>query len=577
MCSPGEMVAEIAQREGIEMHTVPMPRHITPLVDIMSLCKLVLLFRRLRPDIVHAHTPKGGLLGTLAAVIAGVPVRCYTMRGLPMMTAKGLRRRILKWCETVSCASVDRVFCNSRSLRDVALQEGLLNPAKFKVLCNGSGNGVDSGFFAATANVKEKGGQIRKLCGITDADSVIGFVGRVVRDKGILELADAWRSLHQEFPNLYLFVLGPFETQDRLPGDVVTALRTDSRIQLLGRVAKQDMPAYYAAMDFVVLPTYREGLPNVPLEAATMELPVVATRIPGCVDAVVDGVTGILVPARNSVALADAIRKLLTDPELRQRMGKAGRERVVRDFPPEPIWEALYQEYMGFLGERKPEARGLKDGSAIRIKKGPLLKRVMDVLCAGLGLAVLAPLLFVITFLIRMTMGGPVLYVSHRPGLGERIFRLYKFRTMTEERDQDDRLLPDAQRLSRLGRFLRRWSLDEIPELWNVLRGDMSLIGPRPLLERYLPFYTPNEKKRHMVRPGITGWAQVNGRNLVPWDRRLEMDVWYVENRSLRLDLKILLLTVYKSVIRRIEIVLAPSTLMEPLDVVRSRHRKGNE
>lgn len=171
------------------------------------------------------------------------------------------------------------------------------------------------------------------------------------------------------------------------------------------------------------------------------------------------------------------------------------------------------------------------------------LKRLLDCLAAAVGLALLALPLAVIAVLVRWNMGGPVLFVQQRPGYHGRPFRLVKFRTMTGARDARGRLLPDGERLTRIGRWLRATSLDELPELWNVLRGDMSLVGPRPLLMEYLPLYSERQARRHEVRPGLTGWSQVNGRNTVDWPARLEMDVWYVDHRSLGLDLRILLRT----------------------------------
>ncbi len=175
-------------------------------------------------------------------------------------------------------------------------------------------------------------------------------------------------------------------------------------------------------------------------------------------------------------------------------------------------------------------------------------KRAFDLVAASVGLIVLAPLLGVTALAIRLALGGPVIFAQRRPGRHGRPFVLYKFRTMSGARGADGGLLPDRERLTRLGRLLRRTSLDELPELVNVIRGDMSLVGPRPLLMEYLPRYTREQARRHDVRPGITGWAQFNGRNTLPWERRFELDVWYVEHQSLRLDVWILLLTVWKAV-----------------------------
>jgi lipopolysaccharide/colanic/teichoic acid biosynthesis glycosyltransferase len=179
------------------------------------------------------------------------------------------------------------------------------------------------------------------------------------------------------------------------------------------------------------------------------------------------------------------------------------------------------------------------------------MKRAVDIGISGVLLVVASPLVAALAVLIRWRLGRPVLFVQQRPGQHGVPFRIHKFRTMTEARGPDGVLLPDEQRLTSLGRFLRSTSLDELPELWDVLRGDMSLVGPRPLLMEYLDRYTPEEARRHDVKPGITGWAQVNGRNETSWEERLALDVWYVEHHSLSLDLKILVKTLAAVVARR--------------------------
>ncbi len=171
------------------------------------------------------------------------------------------------------------------------------------------------------------------------------------------------------------------------------------------------------------------------------------------------------------------------------------------------------------------------------------MKRLLDFLAASLGLLLLSPVMLLLSFLIRQKLGPPVLFRQLRPGFRGHPFELCKFRSMSDARDEKGDLLPDAERLGSFGRLLRRSSLDELPQLWNVLKGDMSLVGPRPLLMEYLPFYSKEQVRRHEVRPGITGWAQVNGRNAISWEERLALDVWYVDHRSLWLDLKILAMT----------------------------------
>ena len=175
-----------------------------------------------------------------------------------------------------------------------------------------------------------------------------------------------------------------------------------------------------------------------------------------------------------------------------------------------------------------------------------MTKRMFDLGVAALALLIFAPLMLLVSILIRWRLGAPVLFRQQRPGLRGIPFELMKFRTMGENRDQDGNLLPDALRLSNLGRLLRRYSLDELPQLFNVLRGDMSLVGPRPLLMEYLPLYSRRQARRHEVRPGITGWAQVNGRNAITWDQKFEFDVWYVDHQSFALDLRVLGLTIMR-------------------------------
>lgn len=172
------------------------------------------------------------------------------------------------------------------------------------------------------------------------------------------------------------------------------------------------------------------------------------------------------------------------------------------------------------------------------------IKRILDIFVSLLGMIILSPVYLIVAILVRVKLGSPVIFHQKRPGYREKIFTLCKFRTMTDERDENGELLPDSVRLTKFGLFLRKTSLDELPELWNIFKGDMSLIGPRPLLVSYLPWYTEREKLRHTVRPGLTGLAQVSGRNFIEWDKRLEKDVEYVEKLSFFMDLKVLWMTV---------------------------------
>jgi sugar transferase EpsL len=178
------------------------------------------------------------------------------------------------------------------------------------------------------------------------------------------------------------------------------------------------------------------------------------------------------------------------------------------------------------------------------------MKRVFDCFVALFALIILSPVLLVVAIIIYQKLGSPILFSQVRPGLNGQPFKMYKFRSMLDAQDDQGNVLPDDQRLTSFGSVLRSTSLDELPGLWNVLKGNMSLVGPRPLLMEYLPLYTPEQAKRHNVRPGLTGWAQVNGRNAIDWDEKFKLDTWYVENRSFGLDLKIILLTVKKVLVR---------------------------
>ncbi|NGZ01505.1 MAG: glycosyltransferase family 1 protein [Nitrospira sp. WS238] len=346
--SPGPSLTGFAAKESVTVHPVSMARRITPFQDLVALFQLWNLFRRLRPHIVHAHTPKGGLLGMIAARLAGVPVRIYHMHGLPFITATGLTRRILMATEAVSCWMASQVLCVSRSVRSMAIDLRLSLSEKIQVLLQGSCNGVDAEttFNSDRLDVSVRS-DIRCRYGIPSDAIVIGFVGRLARAKGLVELNDAWRILRSEHPALHLLLIGPEEPGDPPPPGLLEGLRTDPRVHFVGE--NWDTPPLYRAMDILVLPTHREGFPLVLLEAAAMRLSIVATRVTGCLDAVQDGVTGRLVQAFDPVALADGLAQYVCDPVLRRRHGEAAREWVLREFRPEDIWKAVYQEYVRCL------------------------------------------------------------------------------------------------------------------------------------------------------------------------------------------------------------------------------------
>jgi glycosyltransferase involved in cell wall biosynthesis len=348
IASPGPELEEFGRVTTVPVHAVPMTRTISPLRDLQSLWQLWRVLRRIRPDIVHAHFAKSGLLGMIAARIAGVPARVYHQRCLNYIAYSGFRRALLMSAERVTCLLADRVFSVSRSNRTLAVDERICSNAKIKVLVSGSGQGVDGARFRPAAEATRLA--TRAAHGIPRDATVIGFVGRLVRDKGLVELGSAWRLLRDQDPRLHLLLVGAIEklrSEETLPAQLLAELHEDPRVHFTGAV--RDMPAYYAGMDVVALPTHREGFPNVALEAAAMELPFVTTAVPGCVDAVEDGVTGTLVPAGDAAALASALQRYVSEPELRTEHGRAGRLRVLADYRPEAIYEALESEYRALL------------------------------------------------------------------------------------------------------------------------------------------------------------------------------------------------------------------------------------
>jgi glycosyltransferase involved in cell wall biosynthesis len=346
--SPGPDLEAFGATERVGVYAIEMPRRITPTRDLRAVCRIWRQIRLVRPEIVHAHTPKGGLLATVAAWLARIPVRVYHIHGLPMLTAAGPRRLLLRWSERVACRLATQVLCVSNSVRRVAIAERLCPAAKIKVLAGGTINGVDAAGRFNPANLgPEVRHTVRGQQGIPMDALVVGFVGRIVRDKGMVELVGAWQVLRERFPSLHLLIVGPFEAHDPLPPVTVQVLRADARIHLVGLEWKT--PPLYAAMDLLVLPTYREGFPTVLLEAGAMELPVVATRVPGCTDAVVDGQTGLLAEPRDIPSLIERISTYLVDSERRRRHGHAARERVLQEFGPELIWEATWQEYVRLM------------------------------------------------------------------------------------------------------------------------------------------------------------------------------------------------------------------------------------
>ncbi len=539
--SLGEELSKAA-REGTQTVEVAMEREISPWKDAASFWKLLCVIARLRPTITNVGTPKAGLLGGVAAWLCRVPCRYYTLYGLRCETTLGLKRKLLLLTERIACRCAHRVICVSESLRQKAIELGVVDAKSTIVFAAGSCTGVDAERFAPTAEALRRGEAIRRDLGIPAGAPVAGFVGRLTKDKGVCELVEAYLELRKTIPEARLLLVGDPEEGDALPAAVRERIGREAGILCTGFV--QDAADYYHAMDVLALPSYREGFGNVLLEANAAGKPVIAARATGATDAVVDGVTGMLVPVGDSGTLARALELLLNDRRMAEAMGSAGRERVRREFRPEVVWEAMAREYSRALREREEGAEARRTAGAMRL----FVKRAVDVLVSGVGLIAAAPVMAAVALAIWICDGSPVLFRQRRPGYKGAPFVVLKFRTMREARDSEGRALTDSERLTALGKVLRQLSLDELPQLWNVLRGEMSLVGPRPLLIEYLERYSAEEMRRHEVMPGITGWAQIHGRNATNWRERFALDLWYVEHWSLALDARILLSTPWQIV-----------------------------
>lgn len=522
---PGQLEKFVESEQSVGI-PLPIEREIKPKADVLALVEMYRAIRRIHPTVVNVGTPKAGLLGGIASVAARVPIRIYTLHGLRLETARGNKGRLLHHTERLAMACAHKIVCVSPSLRERVHELKLAPAHKTLVLGAGSPNGVR---LPPPIDLEAVEG-LRKQFNLQN-QPVIGFVGRFTRDKGMAELMQAFSQVRQILPETTLLLIGDYEEGDSVGADVRQTIEQTPNVVRAGFVP--DVYPYYPLMSVLALPTYREGFPTVALEAAAFGLPLVTTTATGARDAVQDGKTGWRVPVGDGDALAEALLAALQNPDEARRRGNAGREWVLANFDPEVVrerWIEFYEDLLQWeeLKRLNPE------------------KRWFDILAASAGLVVLGLPMLGLAVLVRQKLGSPVLFKQVRPGLNGQPFTMYKFRTMTDERGPDGELLPDSVRLTSFGKFLRSTSLDELPELWNVLKGDMSLVGPRPLLMSYLPLYNQRQARRHEVRPGVTGWAQVNGRNALSWNEKFEHDVWYVEHRSMALDLKILLMTLQK-------------------------------
>lgn len=524
-------IAEGLAKLGVHYRPIRMSRTgMNPRHDLTTLRELRALMDELRPDVVFSYTIKAVIYGSLAARMGGVPHTAAMVTGLGYAFTGGegdLKKRAVQLgvqqLYKRAFAACDRVIFQNPDDRDELVGLGLLPQSK-TALVNGSG--LSLSHYAPKP---------------LPAEPKFLMIARLTPEKGVAEYAAAAQELGPQLPGTTFGLLGPLDYSPGAFTEADIARWETGGLTYLGET--KDVRPYLEDANIFVLPSYREGTPRTVLEAMAMGRPVITTDAPGCRETVEEGMNGFLVPVKDSRALAARMLELAQSPELRERMGAAGRVRAVERYDVDGVNTRML-ELLGLDGEVRETAPAKAHRSVDVFKRG------IDIAISGAALILGALPLVGLGLLVHLRLGSPILFTQTRPGRYGQPFKMYKFRTMTDERGQNGELLPDADRLTPFGQFLRSTSLDELPELWNVLKGEMSLVGPRPLLMSYLPLYSPEQARRHEVKPGVTGWAQVNGRNTLSWDKKFEYDVWYVDHRSLTLDFRIFLMTLLK-VIKR--------------------------
>lgn len=341
----------VAEKYGVKHFHVEMTRKITPLKDLAAIWKLYRFLRKEKPEMIHTHTPKAGLVGLMAGYLAQVPVRMHTVAGLPLLETAGIKRKVLNRVEWFTCRLATQVYPNSFGLKDIIIKEKISGPKKLKVIGNGSSNGININYFDDSKISESEKQQLRSKLGISERDFVFIFVGRLVKDKGINELVAAFKNLNLNLNlNLKLMLVGPFEEDlDPLLPETVEEIKTNANIFCVG--FQQDVRPYFAVSDALVFPSYREGFPNVVLQAGAMGLPSIVTDINGCNEIVEDQKNGLIIPPKDEKALEKSMLKMVSDHKLYQMLQINARENIISKYSQAEVWQALHSEYINLLKE----------------------------------------------------------------------------------------------------------------------------------------------------------------------------------------------------------------------------------
>ena len=350
--SEGEELREVHENEGIAVEAITMSRKITPFQDLKSLWEMWNFLRKEKPQIVHTHTPKAGIIGMLAARLAGVPHRLHTVAGLPLMEATGVKRKILNFVEKLTYSSATRVYPNSKGLYDFILQNNFTQSNKLKIIANGSSNGIDTAFFSPDQVTEIERVTLREKLNIQPDDFVFVFVGRIVSDKGINELIKAFSELqaveNNEPTGIKLLLVGGLENDlDPLNSETLAEINQNKDIISVG--FQQDVRSFFAIADALVFPSYREGFPNVVMQAGAMGLPSIVSDINGCNEIIIEGENGLIIPPKNVEKLKEKMLTLAKDKNLYTKLKGNSRRMIENRYEQSVVWNALLEEYEGLL------------------------------------------------------------------------------------------------------------------------------------------------------------------------------------------------------------------------------------